>query len=328
MTISKLPDGRYLVDVRPQGRDGKRLRKRFSTKSEAQQYERWAVASFHNKDWQERPADRRPLSELIDIWYQLKGQMMKSASNTHNKLKAIDERLGFPRADKIDKKMIANYRASRFEAGRKANTINREISAVCAVFGALIESGHYHGKNPFSELKKMKITQTEMGFLSKAEISALLSLLPIGEKLAAELSLSTGARWGEVMKLTSTRIAHSRVTFLDTKNGKNRTVPISQRLESELQKRPSGLVFSGVDYSLIREALKEAAPNLPKGQAVHALRHTFASHFVMNGGNILALQKILGHATIQQTMVYAHLAPDFLQEAIQFNPLSESFHHD
>jgi integrase len=44
----------------------------------------------------------------------------------------------------------------------------------------------------------------------------------------------------------------------------------------------------------------------------HALRHTFASHYVMAGGNILALQKILGHADIKMTLVYAHLAPDYL----------------
>ena len=45
----------------------------------------------------------------------------------------------------------------------------------------------------------------------------------------------------------------------------------------------------------------------------HILRHSFASHYVMSGGNILALQKILGHASIEMTLVYAHLAPDFLE---------------
>ncbi|HHW0111911.1 TPA: tyrosine-type recombinase/integrase, partial [Escherichia coli] len=49
--------------------------------------------------------------------------------------------------------------------------------------------------------------------------------------------------------------------------------------------------------------------------------HTFASHFMMNGGNIIALQQILGHASIQQTMAYAHLAPDYLQNAVALNPL-------
>jgi hypothetical protein len=40
-----------------------------------------------------------------------------------------------------------------------------------------------------------------------------------------------------------------------------------------------------------------------------------------NGGNIITLQRILGHGTIQQTMAYAHFAPDYLQDAITFNPL-------
>ena len=53
----------------------------------------------------------------------------------------------------------------------------------------------------------------------------------------------------------------------------------------------------------------------------HALRHTFATHFMMNGGNIITLQKILGHSKIEQTMNYAHFAPDFLQDAISYNPL-------
>lgn len=49
----------------------------------------------------------------------------------------------------------------------------------------------------------------------------------------------------------------------------------------------------------------------------HALRHTFASHFVMNGGNILALQKILGHSDIKMTLLYAHLSPDFLADEME-----------
>lgn len=44
----------------------------------------------------------------------------------------------------------------------------------------------------------------------------------------------------------------------------------------------------------------------------HALRHTFASHYIMGGGNILALQKILGHADIKHTLIYAHLASEYL----------------
>lgn len=42
----------------------------------------------------------------------------------------------------------------------------------------------------------------------------------------------------------------------------------------------------------------------------------------MNGGNILELQKLLGHSTLTMTMRYAHLAPDHLQEAVLLNPLA------
>lgn len=44
----------------------------------------------------------------------------------------------------------------------------------------------------------------------------------------------------------------------------------------------------------------------------HGLRHTFASNFMMSGGSIYDLQKMLGHSTIQMTEKYSHLSPDHL----------------
>nr|WP_268807007.1 tyrosine-type recombinase/integrase [Halopseudomonas aestusnigri] len=69
-----------------------------------------------------------------------------------------------------------------------------------------------------------------------------------------------------------------------------------------------------------RRALARTTIKLPKGQAAHVLRHTFASHFMQNGGNILTLQKILGHSTVVVTMRYAHLAPEHLQDAVRLGP--------
>lgn len=59
----------------------------------------------------------------------------------------------------------------------------------------------------------------------------------------------------------------------------------------------------------------------PAGQLTHVLRHTFASHFMRNGGNILVLQRVLGHTDIKMTMRYAHFAPDHLEDAVKLNPL-------
>lgn len=46
----------------------------------------------------------------------------------------------------------------------------------------------------------------------------------------------------------------------------------------------------------------------------HTLRHTFASHFMMNGGNLLALAQILGHSDVKMTQIYAHLSPEYVGE--------------
>lgn len=68
--------------------------------------------------------------------------------------------------------------------------------------------------------------------------------------------------------------------------------------------------------------MQRAGIETPAGQLMHVLRHTFASHFMMNGGNILVLQRILGHTDIKVTMRYAHFAPDHLSEALRLNPLN------
>lgn len=78
----------------------------------------------------------------------------------------------------------------------------------------------------------------------------------------------------------------------------------------------------GPAWAAFREGIERAEIALPEGQMTHSLRHTFASHFMMSGGNILTLQRILGHQSLTMTMRYAHLAPDHLQEAKRLNPLA------
>ncbi|MES4611024.1 MAG: phage integrase [Ewingella sp.] len=321
MTISKLESGQYLVDVRPQGRQGKRVRRRFDTRAEALQFERWTIAKNHNKEWIEKPSDKRPLSELIELWWKYHGKTLKSGAKVKQRMETLDTDLGNPRADQVNNKLFNDYRAARLEAGAKPSSVNRYQLLLSGVFNALIKAGQYHSENPIKDTELFKVNASTMSFLSRDDIPPLLGALNGDNLKVAKLCLATGARWSEAAGIMRDAVIEHKVTFFDTKNGKNRSVPISPVLYEEITSGKGRLLFPDANYNNMRSVLKRIIVGLPRGQASHVLRHTFATHFMMNGGNILTLQKILGHASIQQTMVYAHFAPEYLNDAVKLNPL-------
>ena len=320
MSIKKLEGGQYEVDVWPRGRNGKRIRRRFEKKQEAVLFERYVLANADKKEWLGASVDRRTLSELLDTWWLLYGQTQENGEIEKRHLNKTIRALGDPAVNRLNKRMIAQHRSQRLEDGISAATINRDIYRLSGMFSTLIKLEEFRKENPCKGLEPLKEAPPAMTYLAKSEISKLLDTLTGDDRRVALLCLSTGARWGEGSTLRGEQVNHGRVTFLKTKNGKKRTVLISEELEKEIKTSDTGPLFK-VDYENFCERLRLVKPDLPRGQATHVLRHTFASWFMMNGGNIIALQQILGHASIQQTMVYAHLAPDYLQHAVTLNPL-------
>ncbi len=268
-----------------------------------------------------KSSNRQSLSDLLKLWWLYHGQTAENGAIENRQLAKTIKLLNDPSINRLNKHVLLEHRSNRLSDGIKASTINRDMYRLSGMITTLQKLEVFSGDNPLNGLPPLKEQPPEMTFLSKEEISKLLSVLSGDERKIALLCLSTGARWGEAETLKSTQVKNGRVTFLKTKNGKQRTIPISKKLEKEIKQKSGGLF--DVDYASFRVKLRSIKPDLPDGQATHVLRHTFASHFVMKGGNIVALQQILGHANIQQTMAYAHLAPDYLQLAITLNPLSE-----
>lgn len=321
MSIKPTDDGQWMVDIRPTGKAGKRYRKKFKRKSEAKAYELWVMSKASEpSEWARQTSDRRKLSDLLENWWEVYGITLKNAKiEKMNLLKTINH-LGDVCANSLTKKMLLQLRTDRLSAGISAATINRDFYRLAGMFGVLIKLEEYRYPNPVQNLPPLKQIDPEVIFLMPDQIADLLSVLEGDEKKVALICLSTGARWSEAAGLDAMRVRLGRIHYYATKNGKNRVVPISKELEQLISTRRSGKLFR-VDYEKFREKLKAAVPDLPRGQATHVLRHTFASHFMMNGGNIITLRDILGHAKIEQTMIYAHLAPEFLQHAVSLNPL-------
>lgn len=131
------------------------------------------------------------------------------------------------------------------------------------LFTYLIEAGLYHGEHPLRGLSKLKTTQTEMAYMSQAEIAAVLADLQGDDKKIAMLYLSTGARWGEAYNLKAEHVIGNRVTFVKTKNGKHRTIPVSDEVAQKILGNGSGFLFPKANYQYVREVLKRVKPDLP-----------------------------------------------------------------
>ncbi|WP_354684010.1 tyrosine-type recombinase/integrase [Cupriavidus necator] len=327
MAIKKTDSG-WVADIQPGGRGGKRYRKTFKIKADALAWEAWLTTQVNTvPEWQPQKRDTRRLSDLVKLWHTHHGANLRAGDDTHARLLAMCQALGDPTADRFSAEMFAEYRAKRQQAGISAGGVNREHAYMRAVFNELRRLGLWKKENPLSGVRQIKQVERELSFLSLQQIKALLLRLTdsVDTLLVSQVCLATGARWSEAEELTATQIRAGSIHFTGTKSGRNRSVPISSELQEKLanhaEARSEGRLF-GNCYHTFRKAVVAAKLDLPDGQLTHVLRHTFASHFMMNGGNILALQRILGHASLTMTMRYAHLAPEHLQEARNLNPLA------
>jgi len=195
-------------------------------------------------------------------------------------------------------------------------------------------------QNPTTGME-LPTAEPTMDFLSREEVSKLLdhaqgvskhpSLYPM-----IATAIYTGLRKGELYGLTwsavhldAARIDVTRSYRLAPKSGKARYLPMHPELVRILRAwrdawpaNDGNLVFAvrgkmGQRHGArwIGKVFKTAGCHVPL-KPWHSLRHSFASHFMMSGGNILTLQKLLGHASVTMTMIYAHLAPDFMANEV------------
>lgn len=325
MAIKKLDDGRWFVDIEPV--KGKRFRKTVKTKAEALRFEAHYRSQVTSASWQPEAKDNRKLLELVTLWHELHGHSLRDANRRLSKLKLMCKWLKNPIARQIQADQFAAYRRERLEAGITPKTLNNELGYLRSVFNELIALNQINYENPLKLLRPLVIQERELSWLTKRQIHELLVAIDDCDnphvKPITLLCLSTGARWSEAESLKARSLRGNVVTFSGTKSGRVRSVPIAQDLVSLVQAHWKQYGYFTSSLSAFRRALGRTTIELPRGQASHALRHTFASHFMQNGGNILTLQKILGHSSLAMTMRYAHLAPEHLQDAISFNPLND-----
>ncbi|MBI4064576.1 MAG: tyrosine-type recombinase/integrase [Elusimicrobia bacterium] len=227
---------------------------------------------------------------------------------------------------------IEAYKTFRQNAGAKPATVNRELNSIKAMLTKAVAWG-YLAKSPAQSVKKFKEPKRQVRYFTKEEIQKLVENAQ-SPRLAAivQILAYTGLRRSELVHLTWDDLDFKKkLLVVQAKNGwqpkdyEVRHIPLNDRLLRvlrEVTRNGSPYIFPNISgATLIGNLLSRDFRRLAKrcglkNTSIHSLRHSFASHLVMQGVNLYTVQKLLGHSSIKTTEIYAHLAPNYLSSAV------------
>lgn len=165
--------------------------------------------------------------------------------------------------------------------------------------------------------------------LGQSEVHRLIECVTHPKHRAVLLTLyAAGLRLSEAthLKLTDIDSERMQLRILQAKGHKDRYVPLSPRLLSELRAywrhdRPKNYLFPGktdavpLSGATIQKVCKLAAAsaNIKKLVTPHTLRHSFATGLLEAGVDLMAISKLLGHASFTTTMIYLHCRKQHLE---------------
>lgn len=208
------------------------------------------------------------------------------------------------------------------DKGNSDKTLNRKISVLSKLLKKALAREDIH-KLPV--LQRRKEGQGRKRFLSDDEEQDIISTLwQQGEEQASkrvQFMLYTGARDGEVRNLAWSDVVGNKVT-LEGKTG-HRTIvlPVKAKEALEWSKKQGHNRPFPMSYTSFKEAWDKAAVILGKTEdpqwVPYVLRHTCASRLVQRGVDLRRVKDWMGHSTITTTMIYAHLAPDDLEQCAE-----------
>jgi len=328
--------------------NGKKINKYFSRKTDAND---WYIKMKREKELLEAGIKTQlvpmKFGDYIEEWLEV-----RKAKNPISTWKTEQERLnGFivPYFKERPLHQISTGEWENFldnlvtKLERSSATRNRYRTLLHKLYQDALRK-NFVGGNPITHIPIWKENHFTLSYFETKEDCEKYLVHALREHVAAyvfgAISLNCGPRMGETLALRrqdvdlEKRQIHigrtvERATgnvVNRTKGRKDRWVPISDDLYEVLKgymaiafhKKPSDLVICYEDGRPFSEnTLRKIHIRICKKAdlkpiRIHDLRHTFASHYMMNGGSLYDFQKILGHSNSKMTERYAHLAHQHL----------------
>jgi integrase len=223
------------------------------------------------------------------------------------------------RAKDISRRTVAEYISGRSETDKVApGTVQKEITVLKHALRLAVE-WELLNSNPAQGTKLPKLPEGRTRYLSPTDLKAALESAADWMRAPIALAAFTGMRRGELLGLQwkDVDMDGRRAYLRETKNGSLRVVPMNELAYRVLASLPEGApgdaVLPGVDGQKLSVYTERLFKKLGINDAsFHSLRHTCASWLVMQGEDLYAVGRLLGHRTPRMTMRYAHLSPKYM----------------
>lgn len=249
------------------------------------------------------------------------------------------------------------YLQNLSEAGLKASTIQRRLSALRQFHGFLYAEGHrtddptvtLTGPRKASSLPKVLGIEDVDRLLAAAQSSIIQAKTPAAHRAAlrlaalVEMLYATGLRVSELLALSSASLAPNRDHLVVRgKGNKERIVLITETAKTAVFRyrealgedaRGSRYLFpaEGEAGHLARQVFARDLKRLagqagiaPDKLSPHVMRHAFATHLLQNGADLRIVQQLLGHADISTTQIYTHVLDERAKAMVRdLHPLND-----
>jgi len=239
---------------------------------------------------------------------------------------------------KVDKVMIQRYIEELFICGLNKKSISRKLSTIKSFFKYLQRNGVIE-KNPVANIHSPKLDKSLPVVINEEEIRRVMQLPSendwegLRDRAILELFYGCGIRLSELLKLQWKQIHFKdQYIIVEGKRGKQRIIPIGQFAMQALKRYqskktevignqpPSPYVFVNIKgkplYPLaVQNMVKKYLQKVSEQDRLspHVLRHTFATHLLDRGADLLAVKELLGHSSLSTTQIYTHVSMDRLK---------------
>lgn len=313
----------YRADFMLGGRYGKRIRKLFFTKKDAESFEYITLADYKRGTYLPRDTSKTLVNEFIDQYLDKQARVyMKGFKEEEYRLKAFREMFGSRPLNSITQGDWDRYLKTHISDKAKT-TFNRELTSLKTMFKWGVNNS-YLKMNPFTNSKKFKEEVIKVRWLNDAEIQNILTEctkqgdLDLRDILV--VALNTGFRLANMVHLTANDINNQRIEAKKTKSGKAYQVPINKELANVLNRLISRHSTGPLlNFSNIKKRFRMVVTD--PTVSLHTFRHTFAAQCLKRGIPIDRVCAWMGHHSMEFTRAhYGHLCPS--QESIEIELLN------